>query len=437
MSKTFQSLKEKIQNKKNRLAIIGLGYVGLPLALEFASKGLSVIGIDTDESKIKTIRNGKSYITDVKDKEIKSAIKKKFKVTCNYAVLKTVDTIHICVPTPLRKTRDPDISYILQATQKIKQYLKKGQLIILESTTYPGTTEEVILPFLTSSNFKVGKDFFLAFSPERVDPGNKTFNLKNTPKVVGGVTDRCTCVATMVFKQIVDKVVPVSSTREAEMVKLLENTFRSVNIGLVNEIALMCNQMKINTWEVIEAAASKPYGYMPFFPGPGLGGHCIPIDPLYLSWKARLYNFEARFIDLAARVNGHMPLYIVERVTEILNQKGLSLKGTKILIIGISYKKDVGDIRESPALEILKLLIDKEALVSYHDPHVSKISMDGKTLKSRDLNKELLGKIDLAIIVTDHSSLNYPLIVKESKLVFDTRGITRKIMDKKGKIVRL
>jgi len=435
--KERQFFEERIENKKARLAVIGLGYVGLPLAVAFARRGFQVYGIDRDKDKIESIRQGKSYVLDVKDRELKSVIKKKFKVTTEYEALRQVEAIHICVPTPLRKTKDPDISYIIQAARKVKQYLKKGQLVILESTTYPGTTEEVILPLLASGDFKAGKDFFLAFSPERIDPGNKFFNLKNTPKVVGGVTDNCRRLAVILFKQIVEKVIPVSSTRVAEMVKLLENTFRSVNIGLVNEMALMSHQMKIDTWEVIEAAASKPFGYIPFYPGPGLGGHCIPIDPLYLSWKARLHNFEARFIDLATQINSHMPFYVVEKISEILNQKDLSLKGAKILIIGVSYKRDVNDTRESPALEIIKKLAKRKARVFYHDSYVSRISINGKVFKSSVLNRALLHKVDLVTIVTDHSNLNYSWIVKEAKLIFDTRGVTRKIIDKKGKVVRL
>ncbi len=437
MVKERQFFEERIENKKARLAVIGLGYVGLPLAVAFARRGFQVYGIDRDKDKIESIRQGKSYVLDVKDRELKSVIKKKFKVTTEYEALRQVEAIHICVPTPLRKTKDPDISYIIQAARKVKQYLKKGQLVILESTTYPGTTEEVILPLLASGDFKAGKDFFLAFSPERIDPGNKFFNLKNTPKVVGGVTDNCRRLAVILFKQIVEKVIPVSSTRVAEMVKLLENTFRSVNIGLVNEMALMSHQMKIDTWEVIEAAASKPFGYIPFYPGPGLGGHCIPIDPLYLSWKARLHNFEARFIDLATQINSHMPFYVVEKISEILNQKDLSLKGAKILIIGVSYKRDVNDTRESPALEIIKKLAKRKARVFYHDSYVSRISINGKVFKSSVLNRALLHKVDLVTIVTDHSNLNYSWIVKEAKLIFDTRGVTRKIIDKKGKVVRL
>ena len=433
----FQTLKNKIQSKKARVAVIGMGYVGLPLAIEFARQGFAVYGIDNNKKRVKSIREGTSYILDVKDETIRPVINKKLKVTGDYRILKEVEVISICVPTPLRKTKHPDISYILQVSRKIKQYLKPGQLVILESTTYPGTTREVVLPLLESSGFKVGKDFFLAFSPERVDPANKFFNLKNTPKVVGGLTENCTRLAALLFKQIVDKVIPVSSTRVAEMVKLLENTFRSVNIALVNEIALMCNQMRIDPWEIIEAAASKPFGYIPFYPGPGLGGHCIPVDPQFLSWKARLYNFEPRFIDLATRINAQMPLHVVNRITEILKGRALSLKGANILIIGVAYKRDVSDTRESPALEIIKKLIGKKMAVSYHDPYVPKISINGKNLGSLTLNKKVLNKVDLVVIVTDHTSLNYPWLVKEAKLIFDTRGVTRRIKDEKGKIIRL
>ncbi len=365
------TLIEKIRARDARLSVIGLGYVGLPLVVEFARAGFNAVGVDIDADKVAAINRGDSYIKDVSNESLQEALERgNLSATTDFGALADVDTVNICVPTPLRKTRDPDISYIVSAVEKIRDHLHDQMLIILESTTYPGTTEEVILPMLQSDSFEVGKDFYLGFSPERVDPGNESFGTYNIPKVVGGVTAACTEVAKELYSSTLSTIVPVSSSRVAETVKLLENTFRSVNIGLVNEIALMCNKMGIDVWEVIDAAATKPFGFMPFYPGPGLGGHCIPIDPFYLSWKAKLAGFEARFIELAGQINGEMPAYVVEKITAALNEQEKSVNGSTILVLGVSYKANIDDIRESPALDIIELLHRKGAKVVYHDPFV-------------------------------------------------------------------
>ena len=432
------SLIEKIHNKTARPAVIGLGYVGLPLAVEFARSGFGVTGIDVDEDKVNSINKGISYIPDIDSEVLKELVKKeRLKATGDYSILKEVDTINICVPTPLRKTKDPDISYIIAATKEISQYLKKGQLVILESTTYPGTTEEVVLPMLESGGLKVGRDFYLAFSPERVDPGNKQFNTRNIPKVVGGITQECTRIAVALYEEIVEKVVPVSSTRVAEMAKLLENTFRAVNIGLINEIAQMSNKMGIDVWEVINAAATKPFGFMPFYPGPGLGGHCIPLDPLYLSWKAKLNGFNPRFIELADEVNSSMPEYIVSRISDALNERKKSINGSRILILGVAYKKDVNDMRESPSLEIIRLLKEKGAEILYNDPYIRRLNLDGLNSESFDLTDELLHSVDCAVIVTDHTSYDYQKIIENTELLIDTRNATKGIDNGKEKIIKI
>ncbi|MFH1691569.1 MAG: nucleotide sugar dehydrogenase [Candidatus Omnitrophota bacterium] len=420
------SLIEKIQKKKVKSAVIGLGYVGLPLAVEYASIGIEVVGLDLNEEKVAAINAKQSYIQDIKTDTLAKLVLEGFlTATTNFRVLKDVDTINICVPTPLSKTKEPDISYIVSAAEQIARYLKKGQLIILESTTYPGTTEEVLLPMFEKKGFKVGKDFYLAFSPERVDPGNPNFRTKNIPKVVGGVTSACVNVAQQFYALVMDAVYPVSSTKVAETVKLLENAFRAVNIGLVNELAMMCDRMGIDVWEVIEAASTKPFGFMPFYPGPGLGGHCIPIDPQYLSWKARFFGFETRFIDLASRVNAMMPEYVAGKVANVLNVKGKSLKNAKILILGIAYKKNVSDYRESPALEIVHFLKQKGARVTYNDPHVPVITHEAIKMKSVRISKEVLGKSDCVVIVTDHSYYDYEWIARSSQLVLDTRNAVK------------
>jgi len=416
-------LEEKIKTRKAVLGVIGLGYVGLPLAVEFGKAGFKVVGIDVDAAKVKELMRGVSYIKDVSSKEVKELVKSgHFRATTDFAVLKRCDTVNICVPTPLRKTKDPDVSYIVSAVDEIVKYLHAGQLVILESTTYPGTTDELILPRLEGRGFKVGKDFFLAFSPERVDPGNAKFNTKNIPKVVGGVTPACTKVARTLYRQTLSHVVPVSSTRVAEMVKLLENTFRSVNIGLVNEIALMSDRMGLDVWEVIDAAATKPFGFMPFYPGPGLGGHCIPIDPFYLSWKARESGFECRFIELAGQINGQMPHHVVDKVAGALNRTKRSLNGSKILVVGVAYKNDIDDVRESPALDIIELLHRTGATVSYTDPFVKSLRINGGTMRSKPFNLKTLKGCHCAVVVTAHKGLDYDILLKHVPVVVDSRN---------------
>lgn len=428
-------LVEKIKEKKVRCAIIGLGYVGLPLAVELAGSGVEVVGIDIDKSKVDSINNKKSYIQDVPTARLKDLVSRGMLVaTTAYSALMNVDTINICVPTPLRKTKEPDISYIVKSAEQIARYLKKGQLVILESTTYPGTTDEVLLPMFEAKGLKVGKDFFLAFSPERVDPGNPKYTTKNIPKVVGGVTPACTEAAKALYELAIENVHSLSSTRVAETVKLLENTFRSVNIGLVNELAQMCDKMDINVWEVIDAAKTKPFGFMAFYPGPGLGGHCIPIDPLYLSWKARLYGFEARFIELASQINGEMPEHVVRKVGDALNTKGKSVNGAKILILGVAYKKNVSDCRESPAFEIIHELNHKGAKVTYNDPFVLSFKENGLKLKSVKLTPEVLKASDCVVIVTDHDKYDYDFIVKNASLIVDTRNAVKA---RNAKVVKL
>jgi len=424
-------LVDKIKQKKIRSAVIGLGYVGLPLAVELAEAGVEVVGIDLDKSKVDAINNKKSYIQDVPTEKIKDLVSRgMLSATTVYSALMNVDTVNICVPTPLRKSKEPDISYIVKSAEQIARYLKKGQLVILESTTYPGTTEEVLLPMFEAKGLKVGRDFYLAFSPERVDPANPTYTTKNIPKVVGGVTPACTEAARALYELAIETVYPVASTRAAETVKLLENTFRAVNIGLVNELALMCDKMGIDVWEVIDAAKTKPFGFMAFYPGPGLGGHCIPIDPLYLSWKARFFGFEARFIELAAQVNSVMPEHVVVKVADALNENGKSIKGSKILILGVAYKKNVSDYRESPAFEVIHSLQKKGAQVCYNDPHVPSFVEGESKMKSTKLTAEILKKSDCVVIITDHAAYDYSWIVKHSNLVFDTRNAV-KACDKK------
>ncbi|HEX9757400.1 MAG TPA: nucleotide sugar dehydrogenase [Nitrospiria bacterium] len=412
-----------IQNKEAKIGIVGLGYVGLPLLLEFAKSGFTVTGIDIDTQKVKLLEKGKSYIQDVSDKELNPFIEmKRINPTSSFEVIERLDAVIICVPTPLVKTKDPDLSHVVSAAKEIKKWLGKGQLIILESTTYPGTTEEIVLPILSEKGKKVGRDFFLAFSPERVDPGNQEFQIQNTPKIVGGVTPFCTKLATQLYQSIVKKVIPVSSTMVAEMVKLLENTFRSVNIALVNEVALLSNKLGIDVWEVIDAAATKPFGFMPFHPGPGIGGHCIPVDPFYLSWKAKQNGFEARFIELAGKINGSMPEHVVNKITESLNDRSKSVRNSKLLVLGVAYKKDIDDIRESPALDILALLFKLGANLSYHDPYVPSLNVVNQILSSVNISKNPIKNYDCVIIVTNHSSFDYEMVVKESQLIIDTRN---------------
>ncbi|MFH1478619.1 MAG: nucleotide sugar dehydrogenase [Candidatus Omnitrophota bacterium] len=433
----MQELRRRLTNKTANIGIIGFGYVGLPLAVEFGKVGFKVTGFDTDKGRVSSIKKGISYILDVPSSDVKDLLDSdRLTVTLDKSLLKEMDVIIICVPTPLRKTKEPDISFILAATDDIKVNLRRGQLIVLESTTYPGTTEEIIYTRLGADGLKVGKDFFLAFSPERVDPGNAKYKTKDIPKVVGGITDTCTELAKLLYSSIIRDVIAVSNTRSAEMVKLLENTFRAVNIALINEFALMCNKMNLDIWEVIEAAKTKPFGFMPFYPGPGLGGHCLPCDPIYLSWKARSHGFEARLIELAHEINLYMPHYVVDRITQVLNEKKKPLKGSKILIIGVTYKKDINDLRESPALTIIKSLIEKDAKVSYYDPLVKSFEVDDLKLASIELSKEALASSDCVAIVTDHSSIDYGFIMDNSNLIVDTRNTLKKFK-KSQKVVGL
>jgi len=432
----FESLKKKIEGRTARIAVIGLGYVGLPLAVEFSRSGFHVLGIDTEREKVDRVSRGDSYIHDVSSEELGREVRSgRLEATADFSRLLEADCVSICVPTPLRKTRDPDVSSIVSAAKQIAKYLHRGELVILESTTYPGTTDELILPMLEETGLKVGNDFFLGFSPERVDPGNKRFMTKNIPKVVGGVTPKCSKVAVALYKSSMSSVVRVSSTKVAEMVKLLENTFRSVNIGLVNEIALMCDKMKIDVWEVIEAAASKPFGFMPFYPGPGLGGHCIPIDPFYLSWKAKLSGFEARFIELAGQVNSSMPYHVVNKVGEALNSVRKSVRGSCIVLLGVAYKADVDDARESPALDIYQMLTALGAEVSYCDPYIPEIRTERFHIKAKPLTAELLEEADCVVITTAHSDFDYRLIAAKAGLIFDSRNALKGF--KSDKIWRL
>jgi len=428
-----QGLEEKILNRKAKIGIVGLGYVGLPLAVEFAKAGFHVTGIDLSESKVAKINAGESYIADIPQGAFEPLVKSgKITATSDFSVISQLDTVNICVPTPLRKTKDPDMSYIVSACQEIAKYFHPGMLVILESTTYPGTTAEVVLPMLESADMKVGRDFFLCFSPERVDPGNPKYQTANIPKVVGGCTPACTEVGALLYGQALETVVPVSSTQVAEMVKLLENTFRMINIGLANEIAMMCDRMEINVWEVIEAAATKPFGFMPFYPGPGLGGHCIPIDPFYLSWKTKQAGIEARFIELAGYINGQMPLFIVDKVQNALNDRSKPVKGSHIHVLGVAYKKDIDDVRESPALDIIQLLERLGAKLTYSDPHVPQIRFDGVTLCS---DEAALRKADCVVIVTDHSGFDYKGLIDSAPLIVDTRNALKGVVS--DKIVRL
>jgi UDP-N-acetyl-D-glucosamine dehydrogenase len=408
------------------VSVIGLGYVGLPLAVEMARAGFKVTGFDVDVRKVDGINSGVSHVKDVPDSALKPHVDSgRLRATTDFAELAHVDTINICVPTPLRKTKDPDVSYIVAAVDEIVRHLHRGQLIVLESTTYPGTTDELILPRLEEKGLTVGTDFFLAFSPERVDPGNPKFQTHNIPKVVGGVTPACTEAASALYRTGIETVVPVSSTRVAEMVKLLENTFRSVNIGLVNELALMSDRMGIDVWEVIDAAATKPFGFMPFYPGPGLGGHCIPIDPFYLSWKARESGFEARFIELAGQINGSMPHHVVDRVAQVLNEAGKPVKGSKLLVLGVAYKSDIDDFRESPALDVITELQKRGALVEYHDPFIPSFRHDHLAMTGVPLDDARLAGADCVVITTNHRSIDWDRVVAKARAIFDTRNVLK------------
>ncbi|MBI1798924.1 MAG: nucleotide sugar dehydrogenase [Candidatus Eisenbacteria bacterium] len=429
-------LVRRIENRSAHLAVIGLGYVGLPLAVEFGQAGFHVSGIDIDRGRVRNLQKGRSYIQDVPTSQVRALTRSGHLVaTTDFSVLRRVDAVNVCVPTPLSKQRDPDVSYIVAAAEQVARFLHPGMLVILESTTYPGTTDELILPLLEKTGMKVGRDFFLAFSPERVDPGNPRFNTRNIPKVVGGVTSVCTDVAVRLYRQRLEHVVPVSSPQVAEMVKLLENTFRSVNIGLVNELALMCSRLKIDVWEVIRAAATKPFGFMPFYPGPGLGGHCIPIDPFYLSWKARASGFEARFIELAGYVNGQMPEHVVELVAEGLNRRGKPVRGSRLLVLGVAYKADIDDTRESPSLDIMETLRERGARLDYSDPFVPVLDFAGRRLRSQTLTPARLRRFDCVIIATAHRNVPYASVLRHSRLVVDTRNVLQG--RRSQKIIRL
>lgn len=426
----------RVANREAVLGVIGLGYVGLPLSVSFAQAGIRVVGIDVDERKVGMLNSSQSYVEDVPDSVLVPLVKDgHFRASPDFAELTQVDAIAICLPTPLGETKDPDISFIISATDQIAHYGATGKLVVLESTTYPGTTEEVILPRLASNGDQVGRDFFLAFSPERIDPGRVDYNMFNTPKVIGGVTPDCQEVALALYGTVVEKPVPVSSTAAAEMVKLLENTFRAVNIGLVNEIALMCDKLGLDVWEVVEAAATKPYGFMPFYPGPGLGGHCIPVDPHYLSWKLRTLNYTARFIELAHDVNSHMPDYVVEKVVLALNDDYKPIKGSQVLVLGVAYKPNIGDVRESPAIDVIDLLELRGAAVSYHDPYVDSLVAASTTFRTIALTAEALQQADCVVIVTNHASYDWDFITRHARLIVDSRNAIKGAS--KARVVRL
>jgi UDP-N-acetyl-D-glucosamine dehydrogenase len=419
-------LANKIQDRTARVGVIGLGYVGLPLGVEMGKQGFQVTGIDIDRQKVDAVNAGISNILDVPSDVLLSLLtKKKIKATQSLAAVENLDTVSVCVPTPLRKTKEPDLSYVIAAAEAIGNHLQQGQLVVIESTTYPGTTREVVLPILEKSGLQVGKDFFLAFSPERVDPGNSVFTTRNIPKVIGGMTPQCVELAALLYSQFVERVVPVSTPECAEMVKLLENTFRSVNIALANEMAVLCHEFGVDVWEVIDAAKTKPFGFMPFYPGPGLGGHCIPVDPYYLTWKARLNGCEPRLIELAGQINSQMPAFTIARVADVLNERQQSMKGSKILGLGVAYKRDTSDIRESPAIEVLKGLMERGAQVQYSDPYVPSIAFDGKVLQSINLKPDVLQSVDCVLVLTDHSIFDYGMIASHSPVIVDTRNALR------------
>ncbi|KAF0111137.1 MAG: UDP-glucose/GDP-mannose dehydrogenase [Chloroflexi bacterium] len=430
---------DKLKNKTARVAVLGMGYVGLPFAAVFAEAGFEVTGIDPIEEKMNLLNDGESYIMDVPTETVNRLVKAgKLKGTTDYSVLKDVDAVAICVPTPLRQTGDPDLSFIVNAAEGLAPYVHAGMVVVLESSTYPGTTRELVLPALTEkSGLVAGENLFIAFSPERVDPGREDWTTKNTPKVIGGITEKCTEVSAVWYSQALDRVVPVSSTEVAEMTKLLENTFRMINIGFVNELALMCDRLGVDVWEVIDAAATKPFGFMKFSPGPGLGGHCIPIDPLYLSWKLHSLNYTARFIELASEINTGMPRFVITKVQDALNDHQKSLKGSDVLVLGAAYKPDIDDLRESPAIDVIRLLQQKGARVSYHDPYIPKITHEDWKIESVQDVMKAVRSADCVVIVTNHKVYDYPAILKESNLIVDTRNALGKAGTKNQKVVRL
>ncbi len=431
---------KRIKDKEVTVGILGLGYVGLPLAREFAGAGIKVVGFDVDEVKVQALNAGRSIIKGVLDSEIRTLLKKGlFKATLQMGLLKRVDAILICVPTPLTKYREPDMQFVVSSCQVIAKHLRKGQLVVLESTSYPGTTREVMVPILEQSGLKAGQDFHVAYSPEREDPGNKEYRTRSIPKIVGGLTSKCLKRACALYEAVIVEVVPVSSCEAAEAAKIVENVYRCVNIAMVNELKILFDRMGIDIWEVIRAASTKPFGYQPFYPGPGLGGHCIPIDPFYLTWKARQYNLPTRFIELAGEINTQMPHYVVSKTMEALNQRGKSLKGSKILILGLAYKKDVDDVRESPSIELIELLRDKGAKVDYNDPYIRQTHKQREhnlRMRSKSLSVKMLSEYDAVLISTDHSSYDYDWIVRNSKLVIDTRNATAQVRSGGRKIVK-
>ena len=431
-------LNERIERREARIGVIGLGYVGLPLALEFAKAGFRVDGFDLDAEKVRVLSDGGSYIDDVPADEVRAQTAAgRLAAHTDFAALAATDVIQVCVPTPLTKTKDPDVSFIVRAVEEIRKRLRSGQLIVLGSTTYPGTTHDLFVPLLEETGLRCGSDFAVCFGPERIDPANKRFQVRQVPKVVGGETPLCAELGRALFETVFDHVVPVSSTQAAEMVKLLENTFRAINIGLVNEVALMCNRLGLDVWEVIDAAATKPYGFMKFQPGPGLGGHCIPVDPTYLSWKMKALNFTARFIELATDVNGHMPEHVVTTIGDLLNEERTAVNGARVLLLGVAYKADVSDVRESPALDILRLLDEKGAEVRYHDPYVPELALEGRTWKSVERTDEEIAAADLVVILTDHSAIDYARVVAKAQRVYDTRNATRDVREGREKIRKL
>ena len=427
-------LAEKIRSHSARVGVVGLGYVGLPLAVEFARAGFTVTGIDILAEKVRRVNAGDSYVGDIPSAVLRPLVESgRLRATTDFAAVASLDTINICVPTPLRKTKDPDMSFIVSSCQEVARHLHPGMLIILESTTYPGTTDELVLPMLEKSGLQVGRDFFLCFSPERVDPGNPQYQTVNIPKVVGGCTAACTDMGRLFYAQALERVVPVSSTQVAEMVKLLENTFRMINIGLANEMALMCDRMGIDVWEVIDAAATKPFGFMPFYPGPGLGGHCIPVDPFYLSWKTKQAGMEARFIELAGHINGYMPQFVADKVQQALNQAGKPVRGSRIHVMGVAYKRDIDDLRESPALDVMLLLQRRGGVIGYTDPYVPALRLEGLELESQA--EDAVAGADCVVIVTDHSAFDYRKMVERAAMIVDTRNALKGIDS--PKIVRL
>lgn len=430
-------LAKKLTSKKARIGIIGLGYVGLPLAVALAAENFRITGIDLNAQKVKRVNTGDSYISDVDGVRLTDVVEnKRLSATTDFNKLANLDVVVICVPTPISQSKAPDLSYVVRATEDVSRYIHKGQLIILESTTYPGTTEEVVLPLLAQSGLTVGKDFYLAFSPERVDPGNKNFLLRNTPKVIGGVTPKCTKMASLLYSSVADEIITVSSPEVAETTKLFENVFRNVNIALVNELTVLCHKMGISAYEVIEAASTKPFGFMRFNPGPGVGGHCIPVDPYYLAAKAKEYDFHSKFIESAGEVNENMPYFVVELIAEALNQRGKPTKGSKVLILGVAYKKNINDVRETPAVRVIKSLKEKGATVIYNDPFVETLHVNGTSMVSKALTKQLLNSADCTVILTNHSVYNYTDVVQQSQLVVDTRAATKDIKDCRNKIIR-